>query len=331
MDLDARPYRAFVAIAEERSFSRAAERLHVSQPALSAQIREFERRLGFALFARTSRTVELTAQGRMFLGNARRLVAETELAQTAARAIGANQLTVGAAPQTVTIPERMALLERFATARPDIPLRVTNRSDARHLAELARREIELAVVIEPVVGGAVTYSPLDPLASLAADLERQIIRQRSIMLLVPREDKLSRLAVLPAQALGGRRIATIDRTHGIALTEALSAAIQAGGGTPIRPPERNALAVERHGALTRTLAVTLGWYGGEHLNGLGPVVARPVEGWSLATALTLLRARGEMSPGTAAFWETAQRFAADLAHDSPQKKMPVRGRTGSWA
>ena len=52
MDLHAKPYRCFLAIAEHGSFARAAEAANMSQPALSALIKEFERRLGFALFAR---------------------------------------------------------------------------------------------------------------------------------------------------------------------------------------------------------------------------------------------------------------------------------------
>ena len=85
MDLDATPYRIFVTVADELSFTRASALLNVSQPALSARIREFERRLGFALFSRTSRRVELTVEGRLFLANARRMVMEASWASRAAR------------------------------------------------------------------------------------------------------------------------------------------------------------------------------------------------------------------------------------------------------
>lgn len=63
MDLDASPFRAFLAVAKHRSFTRAAHEMHISQPALSATIRELERRLGFLLFERTSRHVGLTREG----------------------------------------------------------------------------------------------------------------------------------------------------------------------------------------------------------------------------------------------------------------------------
>ena len=85
MDLDAKPYRAFVQIADSGSFTRAAEALHISQPALSAQIRELERLLGFALFHRPNRRVLLTAEGRIFLDYARRLIMETDWINKSAR------------------------------------------------------------------------------------------------------------------------------------------------------------------------------------------------------------------------------------------------------
>ncbi len=305
MDLDAKPYRAFVAVAEERSFGRAAARLNVSQPALSAQIREFERRIGFALFQRTSRSVELTAQGRLFLGNARRMVAETEGAALAARAIRTNQLTIGAAIETVLVPERVALLERFLMRRPDIPLRITNDTNGRHLAAVARREIDLALLVEPMLGAAPTYSPLDVGGAVAADLERLILGRRRIEILVPREHPASRLAVLPRSVLDGLPVVTFDRTHGIALTDAIGRFLHDTGANIVRAPERNALAVERYGAVTRTPAMSLGWFGRAHLKGLAPVVSRPVEGLEAATGLTLLRAKGEERPAATAFWAMA--------------------------
>ena len=76
MDLDLRLVRYFVAVADELHFGRAAARLHVSQPALSRQIRRLEEDVGFALFARDSRHVALTPRGARFLRDARPLLAQ---------------------------------------------------------------------------------------------------------------------------------------------------------------------------------------------------------------------------------------------------------------
>ena len=80
MSLELRLVRAFLAVAEERHFGRAAVRLHVSQPALSRQIRDLEVRVGGALFERRSSGVRLTDAGRVFLTEAELIVAHADRA-----------------------------------------------------------------------------------------------------------------------------------------------------------------------------------------------------------------------------------------------------------
>ena len=84
MDVHLRNLRYFVAVAEELHFSRAAERLHVSQPALSKQIRQLERELRFPLFRRDRRRVELTAAAETLLPEAREILAAWERSLAAA-------------------------------------------------------------------------------------------------------------------------------------------------------------------------------------------------------------------------------------------------------
>jgi DNA-binding transcriptional LysR family regulator len=72
--------RYFVAVAEEGHFGRAAGRLHMAQPQLSQQIRQLEAELGVRVFARTTRTVELTPAGELLLARARRILADVDTA-----------------------------------------------------------------------------------------------------------------------------------------------------------------------------------------------------------------------------------------------------------
>src|SRR6185295_1838768 len=74
MNASVRQLRAFLSLAELRSFTRAAARSHLSQPAFSALIRALEDAMGARLFERTTRSVELTVEGRLFLDSAQRLV-----------------------------------------------------------------------------------------------------------------------------------------------------------------------------------------------------------------------------------------------------------------
>ncbi|MEK9953378.1 MAG: LysR family transcriptional regulator, partial [Curvibacter sp.] len=75
-DLSTRQLRAFLVLAEQRSFTRAAEALHLSQPAFSALIRALEESLDTRLFDRSTRSVELTAEGRLFETSARQLLGD---------------------------------------------------------------------------------------------------------------------------------------------------------------------------------------------------------------------------------------------------------------
>jgi DNA-binding transcriptional LysR family regulator len=87
--MDLRHLRYFVAVAEERHFGRAAERLHMAQPPLSQAIRGLESELGVRLLERTTRRVDLTAAGRAYLGRARTILAEVDEAAHLARRVAA--------------------------------------------------------------------------------------------------------------------------------------------------------------------------------------------------------------------------------------------------
>lgn len=125
MDVHSRDLRYFVAVAQELHFTRAAELLFVSQPALSKQIRMLERSLGAALFERDRREVRLTAVGAALLPHARRVLeqwSEAEQAVAAARAALHSRLVVGMS----TGPGRGGMLpairSRFTAEYPDAQL-----------------------------------------------------------------------------------------------------------------------------------------------------------------------------------------------------------------
>jgi DNA-binding transcriptional LysR family regulator len=79
MSIDLKQLKYFLAVAEEKSFSRAAERLHISQPPLSQQIMKLESELGVRLFARTTRSFELTVAGKALMSEAAELLGKMRM------------------------------------------------------------------------------------------------------------------------------------------------------------------------------------------------------------------------------------------------------------
>jgi len=124
--MELRHFRYFVAIAEEGSFTRAAERLWVAQPGLSTQIRRLETELGVRLFERHTRGVDLTPAGKLFLERARTVLAAAEVAAATGRDI--ERGTVGAIRLGLTTTARWggtsSLLERFSRERAGVELTV---------------------------------------------------------------------------------------------------------------------------------------------------------------------------------------------------------------
>lgn len=333
MDLDATPYRIFVTVADQLSFTRAAELLNVSQPALSARVREFERRLGFALFSRTSRRVELTAEGRLFLGNARRMVTEAAWASQAAREIRDNDLRIGAPLYTMHIPQRRELIDRLLVEHPDMRVRIFDKSHSRNYADLTRRETDLALHIEP---SDVSAAELDAVseADWPEGLERLRLGERQIALQIPLEHPWSKLSQVPVDALKNQKIAVVNRSLGAPLSVALSRSLRAAGADLVRPPEGHPIAVERYGRLARMPAVTLGWFDASADAKARDVVVRQIEGIDLRTTLSLIRLHGEQRRFAAEVWEMAKMPRANrraravaTSTSAPADHVPRRARS----
>src|SRR3954451_21537939 len=124
--MELRHLRYFVTIAEERSFTRASERLWVAQPALSTQIKRLESELGIRLFDRHSRGVSLTREGALFLERARAALAATGAAEATGRDLADG--SVGSVRVGVATEARWrgaaGVLHRFDQARPGVELSV---------------------------------------------------------------------------------------------------------------------------------------------------------------------------------------------------------------
>src|SRR3954466_5414131 len=147
--VEVRHLRAFVAVAEELNFSRAATRLYLSQPALSRQIRALERLLGCELLRRSTHRVELTVAGSALLERARRLLGDLDEAIATTQSVGgelANRMATMWAP----------VLEMVSADRDIQDLRTT------YEAFLAQSDVPEGVAVRPVNAGGVSSLALSP-------------------------------------------------------------------------------------------------------------------------------------------------------------------------
>ncbi|MFD8630744.1 LysR family transcriptional regulator [Streptomyces sp. NPDC059533] len=150
--MDIRQLRYFVTVAEEANFTRAAARLHLAQPGLSAQVRQLERELGHRLLDRSGRSVTLTEVGEAVLPYARAALAAVEaVRQTADEFTGllrgrvALGLVAGAAAAGSGF-DVAAVLAGFHEAHPRVEIALTEDTSERMLAALHRGELDIAVI-----------------------------------------------------------------------------------------------------------------------------------------------------------------------------------------
>ncbi|MEU9165715.1 LysR family transcriptional regulator [Streptomyces sp. NPDC048424] len=191
-DVDPRLLRGFVAAAEELHFTRAAARLYVAQQALSRDVRRLEQTLGATLFLRTTRQVELTADGQRLLPLARRVLAaheELAAAFTAPRPLLVDLNTDGpSTPRTV--------LERARELAPDCELMARFESGLTHAAaEIAAGRLDVSF------GYA---DGLDP--ALRAPLAQTPVRYEPLAVLLPEGHPLAARETVPLDALAGETV-----------------------------------------------------------------------------------------------------------------------------
>jgi len=150
--MDLRQFRYFVAVAEERHFGRAAQRLAMTQPPLSQQIRALEASLGAPLFVRTNRSVELTAVGRQLLPEVRRILADAEALPALAQGLAHGEVGtlslgfVSTADYGILPP----LLREFGERYPRVRLQLLEATSDVQVEALMDGRIDAGLFIPPV-------------------------------------------------------------------------------------------------------------------------------------------------------------------------------------
>jgi DNA-binding transcriptional LysR family regulator len=217
--IELRHLRYFVAVAEELNFSRAAERMHMAQPPLSAAIRQLERDVGVELFVRTTREVKLTVAGRAFLDGARRTLADAERAaedakRAAAGELGLLRIAYSWSTRFETLP---ALGRAFRAGHPDVELLAQELWNARMPAAFGNGSIDIGISLCP---------------EIAADLELAAIRKERLVALLPDAHPLAREEAIPLSALAAEDFVVFPRKVAPRLHEAFMAIFRRAGFEP---------------------------------------------------------------------------------------------------
>ena len=149
--MELRHLRYFVAVAEEENVSRAALKLHVSQPGLSRQIRDLEDEIGFQLFERSAKSLKLTAAGKVFLTEATTVLQHAEDAVKKARAVSGGtqgEIHVGYAP-SLTVQILPPMLRAFQGEFPHVRVTLHDLSSEEMLTQLGRKKLHVALTVCP--------------------------------------------------------------------------------------------------------------------------------------------------------------------------------------
>lgn len=173
--MELRHLRYFIAVAEELHFTRAAERLHIGQPPLSHAIQVLEADVGARLLERTKRWVRLTEAGKLFLADARRILALAEQAgETARRAERgeAGELRIGFTYSTPLTPLFADVINRYRQDYPLVTLTLHEMATLRQLDAIGERTLDLGFVRPPEV-------------PLAANIKLTSLREDPLVVVLP--------------------------------------------------------------------------------------------------------------------------------------------------
>ena len=152
--MELRHLRYFVAVAETENVSRAALKLHISQPAVSRQVRDLEEEIGLPLLTRAGKSVRLTDAGRMFLKEARAILEDTNQAVVKVRVVGGKretELKVGDFP-LVAARIMPRLLRDYQKAMPNVHVKLHDWPVEKEIAAVREGKLQLAIIIPPLTG-----------------------------------------------------------------------------------------------------------------------------------------------------------------------------------
>jgi DNA-binding transcriptional LysR family regulator len=306
MDVDARLWRSFTTVADELHYGRAAERLHITQPALSRQIRDLERVLGITLFDRTSRRVVLSRAGRAVLGQARRALAESDRAVRLARLAAHGdwgELAIAVLP-AVALALLPAIIRAYRDAHPAIGVTISESFDDEQLAALTAGRIDAGFLRA---------------AAAPPGLHLETLRTEPVLAGLPAGHRLARHHRIDLAELAGEPFVFFPRHRSVLAYDEFIASCRAAGFSPAIVQEASGISALGLVAAGLGVTVVAASYQALSLDGVRFV---PVIGHQLT--LQVAWAAGNTNTALPGFLETARRIAGQTLPARPAVERGVR-------
>lgn len=222
--MELRHLRYFLCVAEEMHFGRAAKRLGISQPPLSQQIRAMEEELGVRLFERTSRRVQLTEAGVLFLPEAKATLRQADIAMQIARRAGRGEtgrLRVGFSTSVAFVPEIMNALAQFRQRNPLVALQLDEMPRGEQLDRLESGELDIGILR--------VFDPLD----LSREFQASCLQRDGMIMAMRRDHPLAwRVAKPTLDDLRGEPLIMFGAINGAGFNENLIAWCDKAGFRP---------------------------------------------------------------------------------------------------
>jgi DNA-binding transcriptional LysR family regulator len=291
--MELRHLRYFVAVAEELHFGHAAERLHISPPPLSQQIKQLEEEVQVRLFDRNKRWVRLTSAGRLFLDQARRVLIEVDGAVLAARRTigGCDRLAVASTPWAgyMAVPH---ILCRFSEQHRNVRIEIQTLNSVQQLLAVKAGVIDVAFIWRPSADEALQIDGLFAHPLVAA---------------LPVEHRLASRANLSPRDLSGESYVTLAAAVAPVYSQAV-----AGYWEKVGAPMKEQHTADQPYTVLELVAAGAG-FALVPLSAYGytdhRIVYRRLDPAPPPLELTLARARGVESPTINALLEVALQIA----------------------
>lgn len=297
--MELRHLRYFVTVAEELHFTRAAERLHIGQPPLSQQIQALEHELGAQLFERSKRSVRLTEAGRLFLIDARRILALAEQAADTARRAQrgeTGELRIGFTFSTPFTPFFALVINRYREQYPGVTLTLREMATLHQIGAIAQRELDLGLVRPPE-------------AEIPAGVGLTTLREDPLLLVLPVDHPLAGRDGIALAELADAPFVMYPPHAGTGLQTQVQRLCRAAGFTPRIAQEANeASTIIGLVAAGCGISILPGLFDRVRLEG---VCYRKIADENATTTLYLARRQDETSPLVEAFVRLATAAAME--------------------